>query len=61
MTATLALEAHWDPAVDLYSLPLMVRVGARAARPFRLFRYEIRRWRDGLILDAEEAVESPAA
>ena len=34
-------------------------VGARAARAFRLFRYEIRRWRDGIIPDVEEAVESP--
>jgi hypothetical protein len=34
-------------------------VGARAAGRFRLFRYEIRRWRDGVIPDAEEAVESP--
>ena len=34
-------------------------VGARAARRFRLFRYEIRRWRDGIIPDVEEAVESP--
>ena len=34
-------------------------VGARAARPFRLFRYEIRRWPDGVIRDVEEAVESP--
>jgi hypothetical protein len=35
-------------------------VGARVARPFRLFRYEIRRWRDGVIPDVEEAVASPA-
>ena len=34
-------------------------VGARAARSFRLFRYEIRRWRDGVIPDVDEAVESP--
>jgi hypothetical protein len=34
-------------------------VGARAAGRFRLFRYEIRRWRDGVIPDADEAVESP--
>lgn len=30
----------------------------RAAR-FRLFRYEVRRWRGGVIPDAAEAVESP--
>jgi hypothetical protein len=34
-------------------------VGARAAGRFRLFRYEIRCWRDGLIPDVAEAVESP--
>jgi hypothetical protein len=34
-------------------------VGARAAGRFRLFRYEIRRWRDGVIPDIDEAVESP--
>jgi hypothetical protein len=34
-------------------------VGSRWARPLRLFRYEIRRWRDGTIPDIDEAVESP--
>lgn len=34
-------------------------VGTRAAGRFRLFRYEIRRWRDGIIPDIAEAVESP--
>ncbi len=34
-------------------------VGARAAGRFRLFRYEVRRWRDGVIPDIAEAVESP--
>lgn len=34
-------------------------VGTRAAGRFRLFRYEIRRWRDGVIPDIAEAVESP--
>jgi hypothetical protein len=34
-------------------------VGARAAGRLRLFRYEIRRWRDGIIPDIAEAVESP--
>jgi hypothetical protein len=34
-------------------------VGARWAGRFRLFRYEVRRWRDGRIPDADEAVESP--
>ena len=34
-------------------------VGARAAGRFRLFRYEVRRWRDGVIPDLAEAVDSP--
>jgi hypothetical protein len=34
-------------------------VGTRAAGRFRLFRYELRRWRDGVIPDLDEAVESP--
>jgi hypothetical protein len=34
-------------------------VGSRAAGRLRLFRYEVRRWRDGVIPDIAEAVESP--
>jgi hypothetical protein len=34
-------------------------VGTRAVGRFRLFRYEIRRWRDGTIPDVAEAIESP--
>jgi hypothetical protein len=34
-------------------------VGSRAAGRFRIFRYEVRRWRDGIIPDVAEAVESP--
>ena len=34
-------------------------VGSRAAGRLRLFRYEVRRWRDGVIPDVAEAVESP--
>jgi hypothetical protein len=34
-------------------------VGTRLARRLRIFRYEIRRWRDGVIPDADEAVDSP--
>jgi hypothetical protein len=34
-------------------------VGIRAAGRFRLFRYEVRRWREGAIPDIVEAVESP--
>jgi hypothetical protein len=34
-------------------------VGSRWARSLRVFRYEIRRWRDGVIPDVDEAVDSP--
>jgi hypothetical protein len=34
-------------------------VGARWAGRFRIFRYEVRSWRDGVIPDVAEAVESP--
>jgi hypothetical protein len=34
-------------------------VGSRWARRFRIFRYELRCWPDGVIPDADEAVESP--
>ena len=36
-------------------------VGARWAGRFRVFRYELRRWRDGSIPDVDEAVDSPQA
>jgi hypothetical protein len=34
-------------------------VGSRLTRSLRIFRYEIRRWPDGVIPDVAEAVESP--
>ena len=34
-------------------------VGSRWAGRFRIFRYELRRWRNGVIPDVREAVESP--
>jgi hypothetical protein len=34
-------------------------VGNRALARFRLFRYEVRRWRDGVIPDVLDAVASP--
>jgi hypothetical protein len=34
-------------------------VGSRCAGSLRIFRYEIRRWRDGVIPDIAEAVDSP--
>jgi hypothetical protein len=36
-------------------------VGTRWARPLRVFRYEVRRWRDGVIPDLGFAVASPVA
>jgi hypothetical protein len=34
-------------------------VGSRWAGHLRIFRYELRRWRDGIIADCAQAVESP--
>jgi len=34
-------------------------VGSRRVRSLRLLRYEVRRWRDGVIPDVGEAVDSP--
>jgi hypothetical protein len=34
-------------------------VGAHWAGRFRIFRYEVRRWRNGVIADVGEAVDSP--
>lgn len=34
-------------------------VGSRRLGRFKLFRYELRRWRDGVIADRGEAVDSP--
>ena len=34
-------------------------VGTRFAGRFRVFRYEVRRWRDGVIPDVADAVSSP--
>lgn len=34
-------------------------VGMRWAGRIRIFRYEVRRWRDGVIPDVDEAVDSP--
>jgi hypothetical protein len=36
-------------------------VGGRWAGRFRIFRYELRRWKDGSIPDVDEAVDSPQA
>ncbi len=34
-------------------------VGSRRAARLRIFRYEVRRWRDGVIPDVREAIDSP--
>jgi hypothetical protein len=34
-------------------------VGVRLAGRWRIFRYEVRRWRDGVVPDLDAAVESP--
>jgi hypothetical protein len=34
-------------------------VGSRWARSLRIFRYEVRCWRDGVIPDIDEAIDSP--
>ncbi len=48
-------DAHGEPRGVVAEGP----VGTRWAGRFRIFRYEIRRWRDGQIPDVDEAVESP--
>jgi phage terminase large subunit-like protein len=35
-------------------------VGSRRMGRWRVFRYEVRRWRDGVIADADESVASPS-
>jgi hypothetical protein len=51
------------PVIDTHGLERGVvaqgAVGQRWAGLFRIFRYEVRRWRDGVIPDIAEAVESP--
>jgi hypothetical protein len=48
------------PVIDLHGerrgVVVEGPVGSSFARRFRLFRYEVRRWRDGVIPDIEEAV-----
>jgi hypothetical protein len=34
-------------------------VGSRHLRRWQVFRYEVRRWRNGIIADADQAVDSP--
>jgi len=56
------IENAWpSPDADIASRGVVVEgpVGGRRIARFRLFRYEVRRWRDGVIPDAGEAVASP--
>jgi hypothetical protein len=51
------------PVIDAHSSERGVvaqgAVGQRWAASLRIFQYEVRRWRDGVIPDIAEAVESP--
>jgi hypothetical protein len=56
------IEEAWPiPDADGASRGVVVEgpVGSRRIARFRPFRYEIRRWRNGVIADADEAVASP--
>jgi hypothetical protein len=56
------IETAWPiPDADGASRGVVVEgpVGSRRIAQFRLFRYEVRRWRDGVIPDVLEAVASP--
>src|ERR671930_93272 len=57
-----AIEQAWPiPSGDRAPRGVVAEgpVGTQRARSLRFLRYEIRRWRDGVIADLEEAVESP--
>ena len=59
---TFVIEQAWPIPSGRRELRGVVSEGAvatHAADRFRLLRYEIRRWRDGLIADVAEAVDSP--
>jgi hypothetical protein len=56
------IENSWPiPDADGPSRGVVVEgpVASRRMARFRMFRYEVRRWRDGVIADADEAVASP--
>jgi hypothetical protein len=56
------IENSWPiPAADGTARGVLVEgpVFSRRIARFRVFRYEVRRWLDGVIPDADEAVESP--
>jgi len=56
------IENSWPiPDADGASRGVVVEgpVASRRVARFRVFRYEVRRWRDGVIADADEAVGGP--
>jgi hypothetical protein len=56
------IENSWPiPDADGPSRGVVVEgpVASRRLGRYRVFRYEVRRWRDGVIADADEAVASP--
>jgi hypothetical protein len=56
------IENCWPiPAADPAARGVVVQgpVGSRRLVRWHLFRYEVRRWRDGVIADANQAVDSP--
>jgi hypothetical protein len=56
------IENSWPiPKLDPAARGVTVEgpVGSRHLGRFRIFRYEVRRWPEGTISDADEAVESP--
>jgi hypothetical protein len=61
-TGAFVIEQAWPiPSGDGASRGVVSEgpVGTGVARSLRFLRYEIRRWRDGVISDLSEAVESP--
>ena len=56
------IENSWPiPDADGAARGVVVQgpVASRRLARWRVFRYEVRRWRDGIIADADEAVASP--
>ena len=56
------IENSWPiPDADGAARGVVVQgpVGSRRIARLRVFRYEVRRWRDGVIADAAEAVDGP--
>jgi hypothetical protein len=56
---TIEMAPVWSTDVRDRGVVCEGPVGLRALGRSRIFRYEVRRWRDGVIPDAAEAVDSP--